>query len=124
MENDTLQHPKSHQKGSNYVKLIIPVSAKQDIQTVFRNAKFFPFKAADDKLIVSIPREENETLQQFLLEMEIPVELQDYKSPYLQYFMSREHEKLIDSEFKGVRQWPSKENPGVNVLSVHYRLNP
>lgn len=103
MENDTVQHPKSSQKGSNYVKLIIPVSAKQDIQTVFRNARFFPLKAADDKIIVSVPREENEMLQQFLIEMDVPIELQDYKAPYLQYFMPKEYEGLIDREFKGVR---------------------
>lgn len=124
MENKNTQNKKPSQRGSNYVKLIIPKSAIADIQAVFRNAKFFPLRAEDEKTVVSIPRDESDTLQQFLTEMKVSVELQNYKSPYLQYFVSKDYEKTISEAFGDVKQWPSREDTKRNVVSVHYRLNP
>ena len=124
MESDGTQHEKKSQRVSNFAKLIVPKSVVQDIQTVFRNAKFFPFRASDDKMIVSVPRNESEMLMQLLTDMNVPVELQDYKSPYLQYLMPREYENKVNDARLEVKQWRASEDPDMNVVSVHYRLNP
>lgn len=78
----------------------------------------------DDKIIVSVPRNESEMLQQFLMEINVPIELQNYKSPYLQYLVSKEYQNVISTKFENVKQWTSKEDASRNVVSVHYKLNP